>query len=37
VDLALIDLDLPLTTLIGVAGRRNILTCTKIKISRAKA
>jgi hypothetical protein len=34
----LIGMDLPLITLIGVAERRsNILTCTKIKTTRAKA
>jgi hypothetical protein len=27
---ALNDLDLPLTALVGVAGRRKILTCTQI-------
>jgi hypothetical protein len=32
-----IDPDLPLTTLIGILVRkRNILTCTQIKIIRAK-
>jgi hypothetical protein len=40
-NLALIGLDLPLPTLIGVVGRRKILTCTqinkKIKTTRAKA
>jgi hypothetical protein len=29
-NLALIGLDLPLPTLIGVTGRRKILTCTQI-------